>query len=1267
MNSQNRTWESLKTEYLHQVEKALSLVNHPRSKGVLDDVSSHLDRRFAELPADQHTWEDFQAIITDMGPPCEYAELLDTRQTLKKQRPSLKFVVLLAVVLGIGVVAILILPKLYQPDHDSPTIPPKRPPKIQQPEQDTFKIQRREDTLPHPFVNDARILGNWQSVDFVKFVGDFEPEIKTWQGELFLKKIRFMEHGRMSHPNTWSKGWIWHGNGKIKAQYEIKVIGGEHYLFFPWLSGDVTIRGQRPSYYVLKKVPAAEKTSSDTQSEAEKKTIEGAISAPLDINAKVAQSETNIIVPGVGVGDYKFGMSKDEVLERIGELKGDSPKGQGRSVFKVDGLHLGIVGDSLKGITVLSPRYKFANGLGVGDSEQKVKEHFGNDFDLREFKLKDILTYKKEGLVFVIWNDNKTVIEINVVPQKTSRVRSETNTIVPGVRVGDYKFGMSKDDVLKSLGKPKAIFHGGEKYTLNNLPKTYFMRFDDISFEIVDDSVRAIVVYSPLYKFTNGLGVGNSKQEFVEAFGLQFQFTEDQGKLYLTYEDKGLQFIIHKKNRTVMEFSVTKKISRLPKPIESVKPYDDVRWKDLSKLDFSARRGLIATLTFNQKTVWPEQAKMPPGSDPNKILTDALNPGLGVRELHQQGITGKGVNVAIIDQPVYLVHPEFAGKIVAYHDMGCAPHDDSSMHGPLVTSLLAGTHCGTAPGVRVYYVAAPSWKADAAYYAKGLDWIIAQNEKLPKGEKIRVVSVSASPNQSSWANRQMWDRACARAEADGIMVLDCTDSCRRGFIGKCWYDARYPENVTKCNPGVPPNRKFRVDPNQIDLLVPSSPRTAAEDGDVPGYQYAERGGLSRAIPYCAGVLAMGWQVRPDIGPEQMRELLFQSAYTNKNGAKIIYPRKFIGFVRKARPTRKAPRANQPNMVEENWTAEELLTLGRELHILEELGDAAAAWVSKGEQSSKVEVDRLIDLLLAQPNPSVEAYFASAKIANLCGLPDKAISILEDVVAKHGSEDGAGFAEPINLVAYHWIGSIARHSGNTARAIRAYGTILQNSKNLEGINQVGHEVPCKLYLAEIAVEKLKDKDLAMRTLDEVVRTIESIDKDKKTEEWDLLLDWAKYQRSIIKDGKIRARQQLAGGDSKKMEMAFMTAVTQLASTDVLAEGSSALYMGDNENAGEILSAASIRRVTENGRSRIDTSLARLAAGGAYEMEKSTEAEKHYSALFEEDSYFSPMGGIGLARCKKARGKADEANEVLEQVETRYPGYGPAVQKLKKSWK
>ncbi|HUV42130.1 MAG TPA: S8/S53 family peptidase, partial [Sedimentisphaerales bacterium] len=308
------------------------------------------------------------------------------------------------------------------------------------------------------------------------------------------------------------------------------------------------------------------------------------------------------------------------------------------------------------------------------------------------------------------------------------------------------------------------------------------------------------------------------------------------------------------------------------------------------------RRNLIATLRFNQKTVWPEQAKMPPGGDPNKILTDAMNPGLGVRKLHQQGITGKGVNVAIIDQPMYLDHPEFVGKIAAYHDTGCG--SESSMHGPAVASLLVGTNCGTAPDARIYYAAAPSWEKDSAYYAKALNWIIKKNGELPVSKKIRVVSVSAAPSGRGSPfdkNNKTWDLACARAEAAGIMVLDCT--AEHGFIGKCWYNPKVPESVNRCNPG-DPQYEFHASDH---LLVPSAPRTTAEEYDKGdcSYQYCGTGGLSWSIPYCAGVLAMGWQIRPDLEHEKMRELLFKSAYTKINGAKIIDPEKFISLVKSA--------------------------------------------------------------------------------------------------------------------------------------------------------------------------------------------------------------------------------------------------------------------------------------------------------------------------------------------------------------------------------
>jgi len=60
------------------------------------------------------------------------------------------------------------------------------------------------------------------------------------------------------------------------------------------------------------------------------------------------------------------------------------------------------------------------------------------------------------------------------------------------------------------------------------------------------------------------------------------------------------------------------------------------------------------------------------------------------------------------------------------------------MHGPAVASLLVGDSIGTAPGAKIYFVAAPSWIADAKYQADALNWIIDKNNTLPEGEKIRL-------------------------------------------------------------------------------------------------------------------------------------------------------------------------------------------------------------------------------------------------------------------------------------------------------------------------------------------------------------------------------------------------------------------------------------------------------------------------------------------------------------------------------------------------
>ena len=482
------------------------------------------------------------------------------------------------------------------------------------------------------------------------------------------------------------------------------------------------------------------------------------------------------------------------------------------------------------------------------------------------------------------------------------------------------------EDVIRVFGEPEKYVWDKKTFAKGNLPSVYIAAYYSGGLHILMGSgkIHELRFQGPRtrYVYKGKLRVGSSLDEVLNVVGRPTETIEGapskwtdgvlykdidgrKGSCYYGRADQNVRFFFANYKVTGLYVTVTRSDSRTTssgsfttvRPIESVEEFGDVRFKDMSKLDLSDRPNIIRTLTFNQKTVWPTTAKMRGNTDPKKALKGAMNPGLGIRKLHKEGITGRGVNVAIIDQPMHLDHPEFAGKIAAYHDVGCGG-SQSSMHGPAVASLLVGTNCGTAPGARVYYAAAPSWTKDTAYYAKALDWIIEQNKLLGASAKIRVVSVSAAPSGPGSPfekNQQMWDEACARAEEAGMLVLDCTT--HRGFIDACWYDASNPDNVPKCTPGYP-GRTAPTRPGCI--LVPSSPRTTAEQyhkGEF-AYQYCGRGGLSWTIPYCAGVLALGWEVNPDLSPQQIRDLLFRSAYVNKTGQRIINPRQFIRFVKK---------------------------------------------------------------------------------------------------------------------------------------------------------------------------------------------------------------------------------------------------------------------------------------------------------------------------------------------------------------------------------
>lgn len=326
-----------------------------------------------------------------------------------------------------------------------------------------------------------------------------------------------------------------------------------------------------------------------------------------------------------------------------------------------------------------------------------------------------------------------------------------------------------------------------------------------------------------------------------------------------------------------------------PTVTSQLEPYSDVRGIDETTIltvgEYVPED--MYTDWFNQNTIFKGNE-----SHAAEILENGKDPGLNISQLHAQGITGKNVTVAIIDQPLLPDHPEYSGKIEKYHTLGLTDKDArSSMHGPSVASLLAGDTIGTAPDVRLYYVALKFWERNAPEMsAQALDWLIEQNEALPEEEKIRAVSISADfTNTEYFDNHELWEAAVKRAQDAGLLVLDCRGGYETCVFWPSFFNPDHRDDIAKSHIGTP-DGGFQECPPQT-LGTPVGYRTTAEVYYKDEYSY------SWAIPYGTGVLALGWQINPSLTGQEMLDLLRKTAYKNADGDSFINPSAFIDSVR----------------------------------------------------------------------------------------------------------------------------------------------------------------------------------------------------------------------------------------------------------------------------------------------------------------------------------------------------------------------------------
>ena len=312
----------------------------------------------------------------------------------------------------------------------------------------------------------------------------------------------------------------------------------------------------------------------------------------------------------------------------------------------------------------------------------------------------------------------------------------------------------------------------------------------------------------------------------------------------------------------------------------SARPWQvDLRGADLRELDLEGRLSDLLHADFDARTQWP--ARLPAGFDPERITELGKDPGLGVRQLHAQGITGRGIGVGMVDMPLLVDHQEYSARLRLYEEIHSPMGAPAQMHGPAVASIAVGKTCGVAPEAELYYIAVqnatngPQGRLELDYrpVAQAIHRLLDVNQQLPAGRKMRVISISMgwSPDNPGYSEAMA---AVERGKREQVFVLSTalrrTHQLRFDGLGReamadpnqwgnfgpgSWWASLFWSGEMRFKPGT----RFCV---PMDARVTASP-TGPED-----YVYYQGGGWSWAVPWVAGLYALACQVSPDMTPER---------------------------------------------------------------------------------------------------------------------------------------------------------------------------------------------------------------------------------------------------------------------------------------------------------------------------------------------------------------------------------------------------------------
>ncbi len=275
-----------------------------------------------------------------------------------------------------------------------------------------------------------------------------------------------------------------------------------------------------------------------------------------------------------------------------------------------------------------------------------------------------------------------------------------------------------------------------------------------------------------------------------------------------------------------------------------------------------------------------------------------------VQAVHDEGITGAGVTIAMIDTPVFLDIPTLEGADIRVRPSACvsaegeqfpSTSDDAEIasHGTQTLSLLVGSGKGfegqtgvkgMAPGATVLTYATPlgdlangheKTVCAGAEDSKGFPMLVnddvpvAIHDAIDQGADIITASIGVSANADL-------DYAVARAVREGVIVVASVENPSEGYSVQ-------GEAPAELNGVLGVNfisREGEVPlQDHTDVVAPGSRIRHQGNSEGDWQRQAFSSGTSWAAPIVAGNIALALQKFPEATPNQILQAVIRNTGT----------------------------------------------------------------------------------------------------------------------------------------------------------------------------------------------------------------------------------------------------------------------------------------------------------------------------------------------------------------------------------------------------